>query len=80
MYKRLLPTEKWRWYWRDLALPLLATVTVMAIFKHIHPHTLDTIYELFWLIMTAALSLLAALTVVYGRHFFSGWKMRVRFK
>jgi O-antigen/teichoic acid export membrane protein len=34
MYRRLLPTEKWRWYWGDVVLPL-AAATLTAGFFHV---------------------------------------------
>ncbi|MFH1635961.1 MAG: oligosaccharide flippase family protein, partial [Chloroflexota bacterium] len=33
MHRRLLPTEKWRWYWQDVAMPLIAA-TATAVLLH----------------------------------------------
>lgn len=80
MYRRLLPTEKWIWFGRDIALPIFVTAIVVATFKHIHPDGLGAVHELLWLLMTAVLSLLAALAVVYGHYLFSSWDALVRLK
>ena len=31
MHKRLLPKEKWRWYWQDVGVPLLASTLVAGV-------------------------------------------------
>ena len=33
MYKKLLPEEKWSWYWHDVIKQLISTVVIMAIAK-----------------------------------------------
>lgn len=37
MHLRLLPTEKWRWYWQDLTLPVLVALGVMLTWKWVFP-------------------------------------------
>ena len=31
MHRRLLPREKWRWYWQDLSLPLIASLLICGL-------------------------------------------------
>lgn len=31
MHRRLLPREKWRWYWQDVSLPLVASLSVAGL-------------------------------------------------
>ena len=31
MHRRLLTTEKWRWYWQDVGLPLVASLTIAGL-------------------------------------------------
>ncbi len=33
MYKKLIPEEKWRWYWHDVIKQLMPAITVMVIVK-----------------------------------------------
>ncbi len=63
MYKRLLPTEKWRWYGQDLALPLLATIVVMAICSIGHQPYSNSAVELAWLLGCAVLAYVATILI-----------------
>jgi len=31
MHRRLLPREKWRWYWQDVSLPLVASLIIVGL-------------------------------------------------
>jgi len=31
MHKRLLPTEKWRWYWQDVGVPLVSSLLIAGL-------------------------------------------------
>lgn len=31
MHRRLLPREKWRWYWQDISLPLVASLIIVGL-------------------------------------------------
>jgi len=63
MYKRLLPTEKWRWYGQDLALPLLATIVVMAICSIGHQPYSNSVVELAWLLGCVVLAYVATILI-----------------
>jgi O-antigen/teichoic acid export membrane protein len=41
MYRRILKTEKWAWYWGDVMLPLGAAVSVVMISKHAFPNSIQ---------------------------------------
>jgi O-antigen/teichoic acid export membrane protein len=70
MYTRLLPTEKWRWYWQDLALPLLATAVVMAVCSWWHQPYTNSVVELAWLLGCAVLAYAATIFMApYLRHY-----------
>lgn len=67
MYRRILSTEKWRWYVKDLLAPLLSGVAVALLLKLIWPFTNTLISDLLLLcsaaIMTTGAALLAATRV-----------------
>lgn len=50
MHQRLLPLEKWHWYWNDIVCPAIPISTVILISHTIHPTTLGRISESCWLI------------------------------
>jgi O-antigen/teichoic acid export membrane protein len=60
MHRRLLPREKWRWYWYDTALPALPAVGIMALSQLLHPAGLGQLMQWCWLLGTTALAWLAA--------------------
>ena len=37
MHRRLLPMEKWRWYWQDVAMPLIAASVMAALLRWAMP-------------------------------------------
>ena len=63
MYRRLLPTEKWRWYRRDVALPLLATIVVMAICTVGHQPYLNKWAEIAWLLGCLMLAYVTTISI-----------------
>lgn len=70
MYARLLPTEKWRWYWQDITLPILAATAVMAVCRWGHQAYTNSIVELAWLLGCAVLAYAATIFMVpYVRHY-----------
>ena len=61
MHTRLLPTEKWSWYSRDLFWPTFFTGTVVMISRLAHPTGLHGRGEFLWALVTGALALMAAI-------------------
>ncbi len=61
MHRRLLPEEKWRWYFRDIALPVLAAATVVILSQISHSdYSLVKFAEFSWLVVTGIAALVAA--------------------
>ena len=60
MHRRLLPTEKWRWYVRDVGLPAIGTTVALLLASYFKPGALSD--RLAWLAFLT-LGLMAALAV-----------------
>lgn len=64
MHTRLLPGEKWRWYFEDVGLPLLAALAVVALGRWLLPTPIGMVALFLWLagvsIAALAASALAA--------------------
>lgn len=58
MHQRLLPQEKWRWYWQDIAIPGIPIFVVIFISHTVHPTALGRVGEWCWLIGSALLALI----------------------
>jgi O-antigen/teichoic acid export membrane protein len=70
MYKRLLPTEKWRWYRQDLALPLLATIVVLTICSMGHQPYSNNVAEIAWLMGCVVIAYVATILITPDlRHY-----------
>lgn len=65
MHKKLLPTEKWVWFWKDVTLPLIAAVITIAICYWVYPQLKNDAAEIIWLILSAILAYMASLSVVF---------------
>jgi O-antigen/teichoic acid export membrane protein len=51
MHKRLLPGEKWRWYWKDISLPILAATMAAAFLHLVQPVATGKSTEFVWLLV-----------------------------
>jgi O-antigen/teichoic acid export membrane protein len=60
MHLRLLPTEKWRWYRQDVAVPLTAAAAAAWLCRWTLPHDPSRLGELAVLLLTGCSALLAA--------------------
>lgn len=60
MYRRLLTAEKWRWYGRDLAIPLAAATATALLCHWLAPNDLGRIGQLSVLIVSSGCVLIAA--------------------
>jgi len=79
MHTRILPHAKWRWYFRDVLLPLAASIIVVAAVRVIMPRSLNTMREIVAVGLTgAAAALCAAMTAQEIRHWI-GASLRRRF-
>ena len=61
MHRRLLPKEKWGWYWRDNALPTVAAACVAYAGVWIPTVGFSKLEQLVWLIVVGFASFVAAL-------------------
>jgi O-antigen/teichoic acid export membrane protein len=50
MYRRLLPEEKWAWYWSDTARPLVTATLAAWVLSELKPEGLGRFAEFSWLI------------------------------
>jgi O-antigen/teichoic acid export membrane protein len=63
MHRRLIPDEKWRWYFRDTCLPLGASALISCIFRYWQPSALSKTFEFCWLLAVGIISAAAAVFV-----------------
>lgn len=69
IFRRLLTTEKWRWYIQDVAVPLLAAVITAGIAKWSIPDGLGTVGQTVTLLLSSSLTLtVTALTAPLVRQ------------
>jgi len=61
LYKRVLPLEKLRWYWQDVALPILASGVIALTAKHMMPIPAGLIGQCLILIVAGFLIILASI-------------------
>lgn len=59
MHKRLLPSEKWKWYLNDVCLPLAASITVAGLGRLLIGYQMSQ-YKTVFLIFIVSISTLAA--------------------
>jgi len=59
-HRRLLPTEKWRWYWQDVFLPLVAATTAAGLCRWAIPENLGRFGEFGVLFISTVCVLMAA--------------------
>lgn len=69
MHRRLLPTEKWRWYCQDVFIPLAAASTMAELCRWAMPEDLSRLGE-FGVLLTSSICVLlsAALAAPLVRH------------
>jgi O-antigen/teichoic acid export membrane protein len=63
MYRRLLPGEKWTWYWRDTARPILAATVATAVLSVAQPEDIGKLAGFVWL-LAAGLAVVGAAIAV----------------
>lgn len=59
MHRRLLPTEKWRWYIQDVGIPLAIALTTTGAFRLFGATLHDTLPSLIWLALIFGCTLAA---------------------
>jgi len=63
MHRRLLPTDKWRWYRQDVVPPLAVATAFTLLCRWVMPHNLGKLGEFIALLTTSMCVLIAASTV-----------------
>jgi len=63
MHLRMLPSEKWRWYGRDVIVPASAALAAALACRHGMPNQAGTITEILVLVLTSACVVMAAALV-----------------
>jgi O-antigen/teichoic acid export membrane protein len=53
MHRRLLPTEKWRWYAQDVAMPLLAATATASLCRYAMPKDTGRIIEIGMMVLAS---------------------------
>lgn len=61
MYRRILPHEKWRWYWKDVIAPLAASFLAAKAVQWLWPAWKGNIADLVLLVLAVGAALSAAL-------------------
>jgi O-antigen/teichoic acid export membrane protein len=85
MHLRVLPSEKWRWYWSDIIAPASAATAATLACRYCMPNLANTMAELFVLLLAYACAVIAAtlvsplVRVPLGTHLLDAVK-RVRFR
>ena len=63
MHRRLLPTEKWRWYREDVAIPLIAATATAWLCRWVLPEDMGRLGEFGVLLLSSGCVLIAATLV-----------------
>jgi len=79
MHKRLLITEKWRWYWQDVCIPLMAGTVVAGIGRIILKEPMSHFIMLLCLIIISFLTLgITALATPVTRAWLFGQFLKMK--
>jgi len=66
MHRKILKSEKWHWYWKDVLQPLLVATVVATILAWAMPANLQDQIKLAWLLATSAVTLFACSFAAYS--------------
>jgi hypothetical protein len=66
MYKRMLPAEKWRWYWQDIGLPIGASWLVAWLGGRLVQNDLGIAQQLLSLLGACVLTFVTAVLATGG--------------
>lgn len=58
MHKRLLPLEKWQWYWRDVGMPLAASIIIAGLGRLLIVGPMSQFMAVFYLSIVSILTLI----------------------
>jgi O-antigen/teichoic acid export membrane protein len=57
-FRRIMTSEKWKWYWQDIVLPVSASGIVVALFKFLLPSPLTNISSILTLLSALSMALI----------------------
>jgi len=60
MYRKILTSEKWHWYWKDVLQPLGVAVGVAMILHWVMPPEMVDLYKIIGLLVVSSITLLSA--------------------
>jgi len=60
MHKRLLPGEKWRWYWQDVCTPLLTVVMIVGLGKLMWVSQVSQLITMSYIFVVLVMTIVAA--------------------
>ena len=79
MHRRLLRTEKWRWYWQDVGLPLLACILMTGLGRIFISGPMSQYMMLLYLIIISVLTLgIAAIATPVTRSWLFGQLLKIK--
>lgn len=61
MFKNILLGEKWRWYWKDVLLPVLAAIVIAALLSLVLPKNEAYFIQVLWLFLASILVFFSSL-------------------
>ncbi len=64
MHGRVLKHDMWRWYFRDVAMPLIVILAIVALSRMFIPQTISKPLTLAWIASTAFIALISSSLVV----------------
>lgn len=56
MYKKIIPTEKWKWYLTDLIKPLFFAIFITGLFKLLFPNNLNQLFTFLYILIAGFIS------------------------
>lgn len=63
IHRRLLKTEKWRWYLYDVIFPMLGVLSLITAFRVIQPNFVNKFAEGGWLLISGLCAVIAAILI-----------------
>jgi O-antigen/teichoic acid export membrane protein len=80
MHKRILQTEKWKWYYQDLAIPLACAATIAVLLRWSFPDNLAGVAKIGALILSSTCVIIAAglVSATVRKHFIKNFYNRIR--
>lgn len=76
MHRRLLPHEKWRWYWQDVSIPLLASLTITGLGRLFMRGQMSQLMTIVYLLIISILALVVtAITTPITRAYLARYQI-----